>query len=771
MKRVFILVLLLIISFGYSQAPILEPGVYRANVKGQKVMLKIFEDNKYEMAVFYGNYKVENDTITFLNREQNESAFQIKINKDAPFSSTLKIKFKTQGLIYATRGIYIGIQKEDNAIIEYKPLSEYLSKRSHNYNDRQKELKIDVDKTKYLYFVDSNQRSNTIVSKFEIDQNYNEIEVDYDGTSLLNFELKGTINPETKKLLVAEGRTQRDMLEFEKDGVEKEKTDAIKAVAVLSEKDWMKKNGFMQEVEFDSSYLEKRPKANNTFKHVIAKNYSESLKSLEKTPEKFLVVVIDDGKESKKDFDKFIKIQEEKLSRQMRRGYDAEKDRFNFYRASEKDKTTIENFKIKEKKALLFLNVNGELLYHTVGTLEDNSNLFASYYSVYDEVKRASEQLKLDKLINNKKATLTDFKRSFFEITNAKKTFNHYDNQAVVDTVVEDEYATETFTVDTAAVAYEEDANYLQVDDPENLYEIKAPKEIISEKWKLIVNLYTQNNTYDEDFIQISKKELLSNGFIYKLYGGQKLVGETDFKILDYLYKNHAEILKNEEKHKNEVPTDEYQMNNEFSYQNSYDGIIPVLSSFFQKMTSESSHLHRSNQIKLLGYYKTFLQFSGFKLADFKNYLERIKESNLNDNSLYFSEYQEFFQTVDSRSPSLIESLDEMFVAQRAHFMNWSDFKRSYSQLANTVAWDVVETKNNDINTIQKAIKWSETSLKIDKNNHNYLDTLAQLYYKNNEKEKGIATEQKAIDGLKSTDKERMIEYTEVLEKMKNGTY
>ena len=75
------------------------------------------------------------------------------------------------------------------------------------------------------------------------------------------------------------------------------------------------------------------------------------------------------------------------------------------------------------------------------------------------------------------------------------------------------------------------------------------------------------------------------------------------------------------------------------------------------------------------------------------------------------------------------------------------------------------------MNWVKKAIFWSETSLKIEKDNSYYLDTLAQLYYKNGEKEKAIATESKAIENIKDNSTEQTEQYKIVLEKMKAGTY
>lgn len=784
MKRLFILSLLLAATVGYSQTQTIEPGTYKANVKGQKMLLRVFEDNRYEIALFYGKFNVENDTINFSSRDENDSAFLIKVNKDAAFSSSLKIKVKAASMMFVGSNIFIGTQKDDNAVIEYKALSDYVNKRAYSYGDKLKDLKIDVEKTKYLYFVDANNRGNSTISKFQIDPSVNEVELEYDGRSLLNFELKGVVNPETKKISIMEGRTRKDILEFEKfdagkEGEGKEKDDHLKALQVLAEKDWRKKNGFVEEDEFDSSYLERRQKNSKTsFKHTIAKSYNEALKNIEKTPEKFLVVAVDDSKAAQKEFDNFIKDNEESTARVMYNGYDAKKDPFNFYLAGPKDKSTIAKFNIKDKTALLFLNSKGELVYHTDGTLEENSNLFQTYYSVYEEVRRANEHLKFDKLINNKKTPLAEIRQSLFDIIKTKNN-NHYPadyvtDSVAVETVVEDAYPVDMAVDTAAAVAYDGDeyeSDYYQVKDPENLYSLKTPKEVVAAKWKAIVDATVAKNAYDADFIEMAKKELLFTGFTKRMFGGQKMVTDTDFKILDYIFRNYDEILKNESK-RNQVQANEYvdPYGVEAGVRYTQAGIDATLSTFFQKMSDEQAHLHRSSQMKLLEYYKNYLKKTGFKLADFNAYLDRIKDSNSNDYSLLYKEFGEYYDTLLAKGPSLLETLDGQFDDQKAIY-SWADYKHTFSMIANNIAWLVVETNNNDANAIRTAIKWTEASLKVTKNEYHYLDTLAQLYYKNNEKEKGIATEQQAIDNLPPGDKERIKSYNEILESMKNGTY
>lgn len=771
MRKIISLSFLFVTAFVYSQQPILEPGIYRSNVKGQKIMLKVFEDNNYEMSFLYGKYTVENDVISFKNNSSGESAFKIKIN-EAPFSSTFKVKLQTEFMMYFGNNVYVGTQKEDNAIIEFKSLEEYLSKKSNTFQRRQKEVNFDVEKTKYLYFVENNfQNKGATISKFQIDSNANELEVTYE-PSINILELKGTIDPETKKLSISEGFGRKPLFSFEKDGTaETPKVDAIKPLQVVVEKDWLKNTGL--EVEVDTTaFFGEREASKYTYKHTPFKNYQEAIKSIEKTATKFLVLVVDDAKNGEKSYDEFIKQNEIQISRNMHNGYNAKNDRFSFYFATDKEKALLESLKIKDKTALVFLNSTGEMVYHTKATLDENSELFDTYYSVYDEVSIANAKLRLDKIVANKKTTLPDLKKAFFDIAQTKKSDNDYDIEAVADsTAVEVVEDYDTAVVDTtAAIAMDDEyeGNYLHVKDPENLYKFKTSKLIIMDKWKLISDFYLKNNTYDEDFIELCRKELNDKGFTFKLFDEKKQLSDLDFKILDYLYKNF-DLIQKSSKMPNPIE-DEYE-EPQYDQSDNKSNLTSSLSSFFQNRLADSKDLDKETKAKLINYYKSFLKLSGYNLMDFESYLLKIDQSNPTDKSFYFSEFDDFYQTISSKNVSLIETLNEMYSERKNNFVNWSDFKSTFARLSNNVAWKVVETKVTDINAIQKAIKWSEGSLKVVKNNAYYLDTLAQLYYKNNERERAIATEQKAIDAITDKLGSQLNDYKEVLEKMKNGTY
>ena len=61
--------------------------------------------------------------------------------------------------------------------------------------------------------------------------------------------------------------------------------------------------------------------------------------------------------------------------------------------------------------------------------------------------------------------------------------------------------------------------------------------------------------------------------------------------------------------------------------------------------------------------------------------------------------------------------------------------------------------------------------MRIEKNNPYYLDTLAQLYYKNGEKQKAIATQEQALKYIGDSDEVPKQEMQTAYEKMKTGTY
>jgi hypothetical protein len=176
------------------------------------------------------------------------------------------------------------------------------------------------------------------------------------------------------------------------------------------------------------------------------------------------------------------------------------------------------------------------------------------------------------------------------------------------------------------------------------------------------------------------------------------------------------------------------------------------------------------NQIdKVLNYFDKTASISSDNIWVLKNKMIFLKENKLDVQ--YLNTFNTFYKSYIKDDSSIIEQLDKKYNPDVDY--SWFEYKSSFANDLNTAAWYVVEkVKNTNLDILSNAIKWSETSLKLEKDNYYYLDTLAQLYYLNGQKDLGILTEQKAIDAaLLSSDSTLIEEYKAVLEKMKNGTY
>ncbi len=206
--------------------------------------------------------------------------------------------------------------------------------------------------------------------------------------------------------------------------------------------------------------------------------------------------------------------------------------------------------------------------------------------------------------------------------------------------------------------------------------------------------------------------------------------------------------------------------------ENEYElGINTVLDNYFYRATN-FYYDHHDIDIKkmVLEYYKKYLELTVYRPTSVKKYMNALA-NNLDDKSTqkeYFEMFEIYFNKIMLPNKSTIENLDASFMENIGEEDNWTTYKNYFAIDCNQAAWEIVK-KVSDKNWIQKAIKWSKTSIEIEKSIHYYWDTLARLYYLNGQKEKAIATQQKAIDlGESSENKE---DYQMTLEQMKNGTY
>ena len=759
--KIFMFMLSLTVITSFAQTNTLKPGNYKANASGQKILLKVGENNQYEMAFLYGQYSMVNDTVVFNNQLRNESSFDLKNKLDAPQSSDLKLQFKTSSFQYVAEKIYIGVQKNDSTPPEYKSLLDYVDK--NNFNRTDSIFTLSVDKPKYLYLVDVRKRKDALTSKYQINETMNLLEVDYTKSELGGLELKGYFDKNSNKLKITDGRNPI-LFSFEPENETAAKDQNLLVVVEnKDEKNWLVNNGFA--TASDEAYFGDNISSEYKFKHNRFKTYEEARLKAAKDKDKFLVLVYDKSKEGKTFFDNFLKANENNLSNIMYDEYKANIDHFNFYFISEKDQKLISKYKINEQPAMIVLNADGDMIYHTKGNIIDHQDNFNDYTNIYTDLNTTNMLKKLDEAIVNKKTSLQELKmalKNSLQYTIPTPSDLAYDGYVIdttavaVDTVAAMDT---TVVVKEVAEAARQVERYYRIKDRENLYALKASKETIHYKWQQIVDDYIKTKVYDQDFIDLCQYELEKYGFDYHLFGeDSKLFDATDFLLLDYLYGQYA-IASSHRGANFTVPESEF-MNTAVEY-------IPTALN-----TNCSSYYNpeRKNLDKSLDYFKRFLQLTQYRIDDVENYLSFLKENVQGDNTAYINAYDNYYNFVIKADRSVIECLDAVYDFENG-YGQWTEFKENFSSMANSAAWSVVENKNG-VAQIKKALQWSATSLVLQNQNYYFLDTYAQLLYRNGEKDKAISYEQKAIDAAINAKSEEIVEeYSHVLQTMKDGTY
>ena len=765
MKSNITIALLLI---GFATFAQIKTGIYKASSKDGGSLLKLNNDKTYEITFFYGIYEQVGDTIYLNNNEPLISNFSIKKSKEQSADKSVKLNFLDDEINYYVKNLYIGIQKGKNAPVDYKCLADY-SNMDLNTFLYPKQFSIELEKGDHLNLVDA-RTDPAVITQFYLDPKINEYDIDYNAYVISNLKLKGFYDINKEQLVISDGKLPV-LFSFDKLEDIKKDDNQVTALKIIEENGWLEKAGFSNIK--DPIYLDKMPETDSLdqvysstrfkFKYTIQDNFKDALKFAEKNPEKILVVAFDlKNKNYKTDFDLFIKDNQSSLSNYMYDAYRAEYDKYNFYMATEKDKSILDKLKIKLDKVLLFFNSQGELLYHSSTTLNEKQyDYFNGYNTLFPELEKVNTYIKLDQVITLKNATAAQIIEA---LKNSLKLEQNFDSDMmVVPAPLIPEDMVEKNITDTAvaeAIKYD----YSIIKDKQNLYTLKTTEASLQIKWAKIIESFLEKNTYDKDFVTIAKAEIANVGFSNKLYNNRdQLLKETDFKVLDYFFKNFKNI-----KSQDSIST---------LLNGNYESIIyespinNVLNDFFYNNTNSYGNPEKKQLSRIMDNYERYVKISNNNFYVLQNYLIALKQTlpELVFNEKYVKQYDAYFNEVIKKDGNLIESLDYVFSnSSNNNYSGWNELKNYFANLANEVSWHVVQT-SNDKNYISKAILWSETSLKLTKNTHYYLDTLAQLYYKNGEQEKAISLEAKALILGKGSEYES--EYKSTLEKMKNGTY
>jgi hypothetical protein len=746
MKKAILLFAVFLTHSLFAQQNQPEPGTYISNTKtGDNVKLVIDDNNQFHITLLSGKLEQQNDSIYLRTQYDNQSLFQVEYVTSTTKPKTIKMDFGKNNY-YSLYDIHLGIQKINDYSPEYKTLSDYLGIKEEAYEyseDEDVNLSFEIEPVAFIYLANEDYNGTTI-EKYEVPNGVSEIKVLKRNDLYGKLNLRGKYDTNTKEFTISEGRKP---IVFVKEETKGTPTTFIRPLEAQQKKMWTYPGKEERYAAVDTAvvaYDYDNQKPPYIFKLKTEKSFNEALKVAQSSPDKILVVFYDTNKNASKAFEKFMQRYEIQVQSYMYDQYDPKLDRFNFYLATESDKSTLKKMGITEDESVIFINSDGTKIHHCKGSTKSYDYNYYKLSSYYKSLITINSKAQIDKIIADKKATVPQIEKVLLEVVNNERIYADWDDMpppTVEPAAVEyEKYAVVT---DSVAVAdYSE-----KLPEIKNAYQLKSSSEALDLKYKQLLDFYLKEKKLNENILKIIVSELsYDNGFTAKLFNKSNQAAKpTDFRSMDYLFQFYNEI--------EALKTEDYYLENPQLVINAVSGILDRPSNDFQKE-------------KIKEYYNKLLQASNQNPKVSRSIINSFLQSK--NKTELISAYDNYFKSYVNQNSSLIEALDANYQLEKA--ADWDLYKAEFSNLANEVAWFIVEN-SQDKTEIQKAIQWSEVSLKLKVNDPYFLDTLAQLYYKNGEKEKGILFEQKAIEAAKIVDDTLIDTYEAVLEKMKNGTY
>lgn len=732
----------------FSQTKGIEKGTYLSTNKGQKIKLNLLENNKYELVFYSGDYEVKGDSLLFAKNTEAQTNFDLSFKVDKK-AKNIKVKF----LDPSYYSFYIGTQKGKEEV-KYQKLSDIKTKTDPEWTKTI--LDFEIDKADFLYLVFEDYYNPTVVNKYALPKDVSEITINYELAVLGDLKIAGFFDRSTNELKISE-KSGLNPLVFtnEKDPQPVTKTSKVLPLESLSITNWTypgKEDALVSEdfgtgiVAVDSvaaatDYTIAPPAYTSyDFKLKVQNSLKKAIESTKDASNKFLIVTVDNkNKGAKESFDAVIKDQETQTGYNMYDKYNAIYDVYNFYLAGADDKKWLKNNKITNDPSVLVLNGQGNILAIAKSDLEIQKYQFSYYGDFYRRLLRADAFISIDHVLKNKKAQDADL-ISAFNKSALLEAYYDYDSEYSVTDANSTEFVITKTTLD---------------------------KKEVASAWKKLIEAHQKDKAVNMYLVETIVKEIKNQGFTKQLFNEDRILNDTDFLAIDYLLK-HSEDIEN----------------NRIAF-NSKEGELHALGNVVSEVSnalqlnlyaSQDGVTGNSNKEKVNSIYKKIIASGKGNFDAYRNYFEYLGQVEDKDgsNSTFLKEFSTYFDnTLAGSSP--IEKLDAIFSgldsSSSYSYDGWNMFKDYHSNLSNTAAWTVVLKPQNS-NFLKDAIKWSEYSLVVTKNNPYYLDTLAQLYYKDGQKEKAIATQTLAVKYLNTTvEEETANEIKEVLTKMQNGTY
>lgn len=733
-------------------------GEYISTTKNSNgVKLFFLEDNTYQISVFSGKYKIKNDSI-ILENDSQENSFNVLFEKGKKASNKLTIKAKPYNYYSLFSSEYLGIQKTENSEIEYKLFKDYFNENeleeytesvykavenadenSENKTENpETKLSFEIDRAYALYFVRYKETKSKI-EKYIIPNDVNIIDLTINDNYFSDIELSGKVENDKSIIFLTDGKSP---ISFIKKSAVK-KIDYVLPSTKTSEKKWTFPGMKSREdyYDYDSTAVAvdtamTYSSSDYKFNAKVEKDLKEAIVNLKKEPAKYLFVYYNlKGKKTEKEFNNFIEEYNRTVGYNMYSEYDASYDKFNLYLATKSDEAFFKKNNINDK-SILILNKEGKIIASSTKTLNDiASKLSYDNESLINKLQETENAIALANSVSNKKTSIPELTKSLN--TNYKDFFtsNYYYNNRyaeVVETennendvmVVED---TNLIAVDTAAaVAYENnDFKY---------YKSEVSEKILVEKLNTIFEYYNSKNMVNNDLVNILLGEISENHINFDLFkNNNNINNKQEIKYINY-------ILKYNEDQKNKTK------------------IAMVLNGLFSQKEANNPDIKTYNTIAtgLISYSGNNIHIIQNEINNF-NAIEKGSEDANKLVDLYYNTLvndKPIFENLDTQFNNLSTDVD--------YTMDWAGYKNRINSMLNAQAWDIFEL--NKTEDFERAIKWSELSNIVDKNNAYSLDTLGQLYFAVGRKSEAIVIQTKAV----ALAKEMKISHEEFEEALNN---
>ncbi|MCC9062974.1 hypothetical protein [Flavobacterium piscisymbiosum] len=728
----FLLLFLFLSAPSFAQQETLKSkSYYSLDDSGRRMKLNLLDNNKFELVLSYGDYEVINDSLLFKNKDGDKSVFEVQYIKNAKIKrDKIKVSFEEDSSLY---GIYIGTQNGTDSI-HYQKVSDLTAYDSNgDFNES-----FEMNRAQYFYFVNEGFDYETRkIFKYEIPNAITELKVKVNYV-LPNIPIKGYLDNKKNELSIGE---YDNITVFYSD---EPIVDSDKSIIPPLETKQVLSWTYPGKEETDGDPVAPEESADlpaTDFKIEIAKSLPEALHQTKTDGNKFLAVYSDPkNAEAQAEFDNLIEKQQRYIG-YISSTYEPQYDPFNFYLTSKDDENWLKKNKMTDSPVLMVLDEKGTILAWAKSNLSpDKTDKFMYYDSFNGKLKRTYLKNNFAQTVNTKNSKDVELVQAFYDVS-ALGPLGDYDYEYSEEDGNKDDFKFVKFDLDQ-----------------------KKARQV----WKKVIETHQNDISPDMVLVQAILQEIKSVGYTKQVYLKDKVLDEVDFKSIDYLLK-HYDAIDAKRKAFNELENAQIQIGN----------LSTEISNALQNSTSiynDGSYI-KSDQRKIKEAYEKILSIDQVNFEFYRNYFLYLADNaeKTNDNTVYIQEFEKYFGKYLVNKDSMVQNLDQLFDnafdSNSLHYYDWKEFKEYHSNLCNEISWSVVlDSKNQSY--IKKAINWSECSLVLNKNNPYYLDTLAQLYYKDGQKEKAITTQTLAVKYVnEDVEEQTATDIRETLSKMQNGTY